>query len=107
MTGGNGSRGVRWRRRAAAWTVLGTALGSIVGSVTPQAAGAVPIRLTAAATPALPAEEQQLTSLTNPDDRAVYVLQQRVAEAARTAALLTTVQAKRHEAAMAIIQNMR
>jgi hypothetical protein len=52
-------------------------------------------------------EEQQMVSLMDPDDRARYILQKRMSDRAQMAALLADIQAKRHEAAMSVINNIR
>jgi hypothetical protein len=78
-----------------------------LGSASSHAAVAVPISLAAAVTPDLSPEEQQMVSLMDPDDRARYILQKRMSDRAQMAALLADIQAKRHEAAMSVINNIR
>jgi hypothetical protein len=43
----------------------------------------------------------------DPADRARYLLQKRIAEKAETAALLADLQAKRHDTAKSVIDNIR
>jgi hypothetical protein len=107
MSGSGRAHGPRWRRRAAGWAVVGMVVAAALASAPSHAAVAVPIRLTAAVTPDLSPEEQQLVSVMDPEDRARYLLQKRMADEARMAALLAEVLAERHETAMSVIDNIR
>ena len=107
MTARHGAHDMCWKRRALVWALLGTALAAASGWAPSQVVVAGPVRPAAVTTRALSADEQHLLSLMDPDDRARYLLQERISETAQTAALLAQIQAKRHEAALSIINSMR
>jgi hypothetical protein len=97
----------RYGWRLAAWAMAATVVSAVLGTAGPQSVAPAEVRLIAASFADLSPEEQQLLALMDPADRARYLLQKRIAEKAETAALLADLQAKRHDTAKSVIDNIR
>ncbi|MDT7581028.1 MAG: hypothetical protein QOK35_2292 [Pseudonocardiales bacterium] len=96
-------------RRVGAWSVVVTLAVAVLGATAPHGAPTAQVRLTAAstATDLLTSDERALLALMDPKDRARFLLQKRLAEQAETAAMLSNLQAIRHEAALSVIRDIR
>lgn len=96
-------------RRVAGWSVVAAVAVALLGFAAPHDAPAMQVRLTAASTSTefLTPEERALLALMDPKDRARFLLQKRLAEQAETAAMLSDLEAIRHEAALSVIRNIR